>query len=38
METERPLVDRGLQAACERTGVTVKRIPDGARRRKWRLS
>lgn len=38
METERPLVDRGLQAACERTGVTVKRIPTEHAGGKWRLS
>lgn len=38
METERPFVDRGLQAACERTGVTVKRIPTEHAGGKWRLS
>ncbi|HYN43003.1 MAG TPA: hypothetical protein VE129_14600 [Thermoanaerobaculia bacterium] len=38
METDRPLVDRGLQAACERTGVTVKRIPTEHAGGKWRLS
>ena len=38
METERPLVDRGLQAACERTGTTMKRIPTEHAGGKWRLS
>ena len=38
MEKERPLVDRDLRAACERTGVTVKRIPTEHAGGKWRLS
>lgn len=38
MDLERPLVDRGLQAACERIGVTVKRIPTEHAGAKWRLS
>lgn len=38
MEAERPLVDRGLQAACERTSVTAKHIPTEHAGGKWRLS
>ena len=38
MEKERPPVDRDLQAACELTGVTVKRIPTEHAGGKWRLS
>jgi len=38
MEAERPLVDQGLQAACERAGMTVKRIPTEHAGGKWRLS
>lgn len=38
MDAERPLVDRGLQAACERAGVTVKRVPTEHAGGKWRLS
>lgn len=38
METERPLVERGLQAACGRSGVTVKRVPTDHAGGKWRLS
>ncbi|MEO8056136.1 MAG: nucleotidyl transferase AbiEii/AbiGii toxin family protein [Acidobacteriota bacterium] len=38
MEAERPLVEQGLQAACERTGMTVKRIPTEHAGGKWRLS
>ena len=37
METERPLVERGLQAACERSGVSVKRIQTEHAGGKWRL-
>lgn len=38
METERPDVERGLQAACERSGLTVKRVPNEHAGGKWRLS
>lgn len=38
METERPDVERGLQAACERTGLAVKRVPTDHAGGKWRLS
>ncbi len=38
METERPDVERGLHAACERRGLTVKRVPTDHAGGKWRLS
>ena len=38
METERPDVERGLQAACERSGLAVKRVPTDHAGGKWRLS
>jgi predicted nucleotidyltransferase component of viral defense system len=38
METERPDVERGLHAACERSGLTVKRVPTDHAGGKWRLS
>ena len=38
METERPPLERGLEAACGRVGVSVKRIPTEHAGGKWRLS
>lgn len=38
MENERPDVERGLQAACERSGLTVKRVPTDHAGGKWRLT
>ncbi len=38
METERPDVERGLHAACARSGLTVKRVPTDHAGGKWRLS
>ncbi|MBK9373966.1 MAG: nucleotidyl transferase AbiEii/AbiGii toxin family protein [Holophagales bacterium] len=38
MQTERPDVERGLHAACERSSLTVKRVPTDHAGGKWRLS
>lgn len=37
METERPDVERGLHAAYERSGLTVRRVPTDHAGGKWRL-